>query len=210
LALSGLLNVVKRFEPYQPLATVSLGKAGHESFAMFVHAFGEVARDASVDRSVLPVRHDVDVAGLFHSLPLEASGSWAPAFAGEHSRCNQQLLERPAQFRWAWADRNSSRFHRRDLALGVALAARDDRAGMAHAATRGCRAPGDEPDDRLAPPAFRLVGEELGGILLGAAADLADHDDRLGLVVGKEHLEHVDELGALDRVAPDADRGRLA
>ena len=31
-----------------------------------------------------------------------------------------------------------------------------------------------------------------------------------GLVVGEEHLEHVDELGALDRIAADADRGRLA
>ena len=49
-----------------------------------------------------------------------------------------------------------------------------------------------------------------GRVLLGRAADLADHDDRLGLRVGEEHLEHVDELGALDRIAADADRGGLA
>src|SRR3546814_5446844 len=34
--------------------------------------------------------------------------------------------------------------HRRDLVLGAALAARNDRAGMAHAAARRCGAPGDE------------------------------------------------------------------
>ena len=57
---------------------------------------------------------------------------------------------------------------------------------------------------------FGLVGEELRRLLLGLAADLADHDDRLGLVVGQEELEHVDEVGAVDRIAADADRGGLA
>ena len=129
---------------------------------------------------------------------------------GHYAYAVQKLFQRRAELRWAWGDGNSSRFHRRDLALGVALAARDDRAGMAHAAARRRRAAGDEADDRLLAPALRLVGEELRGVFLGAAADLADHDDRLGLVVGEEHLEHVDELGALDRIAADADRGRLA
>ena len=80
---------------------------------------------------------------------------------------SQQLLQRLAQLRWAWATRDSSRFHRRDLALGIALAARDDRAGMAHAAARRRGAAGDEADDRLLAPALRLVGEELGGFFLG-------------------------------------------
>ena len=31
-----------------------------------------------------------------------------------------------------------------------------------------------------------------------------------GLGIGQEHLQHVDEFGALDRVAADADRGGLA
>ena len=81
---------------------------------------------------------------------------------------------------------------------------------MAHAAPGRRGAAGDEADDRLSAAAFRFVGEELRGVFLGAAADLADHDDRLGLVVGEEFLEDVDELGALDRIAADADRGRLA
>ena len=41
------------------------------------------------------------------------------------------------------------------------------------------------------------------------AADLADHDDRLGLRVVVEHLQHVDVLKPVDRVAADADAGRL-
>jgi hypothetical protein len=52
--------------------------------------------------------------------------------------------------------------------------------------------------------------EEFGGFLLGRAADLADHDDALRLLVGEEQLEGVDEVGALDRIAADADAGGLA
>ncbi len=69
---------------------------------------------------------------------------------------------------------------------------------------------GDEADHRLLAAALGLVAQELRGVFLGRAADLADHDDRVGLVVGQEQLEHVDELGALHRIAADADRGGLA
>ncbi len=54
---------------------------------------------------------------------------------------------------------------------------------------------------------FRL--NELGRVFLGRAADLADHDDRLGGGVRQEHFQHVDEFRALDRVAADADSGGL-
>ena len=47
-------------------------------------------------------------------------------------------------------------------------------------------------------------------LLLLVAADLADHDDVLGLRVGLELLEHVDERRADDRVAADADDRRVA
>ena len=50
----------------------------------------------------------------------------------------------------------------------------------------------------------------VGRALLGVAADLADHHDRLGLGVGLERLEGVDVRGADDRVAADADGGREA
>src|SRR3546814_5916948 len=78
---------------------------------------------------------------------------------------------------------------------------------MAHATPRVCRHPGDEPADRL----LDLRGLHEGcRLLLGRTADLADHDDALGLVVGQEHLQHLDEVGAVDRIAADADAGRLA
>ena len=51
---------------------------------------------------------------------------------------------------------------------------------------------------------------ERGGLLLGVAADLAHHQHGLGLGVGLEEQERVDEAGAVDRVAADADAGALA
>ena len=42
------------------------------------------------------------------------------------------------------------------------------------------------------------------------AADLADHDDGLGLVVGQKHLQAVEEAGPVDRIAADPDAGGLA
>src|ERR1700722_8639998 len=109
-----------------------------------------------------------------------------------------------------WGDLDAGRLHGGDLRFGIALAARDDGARMAHAAAGWGGAARDESDHRLLAPALRLVLEELGGVFFGGAADLADHHDRLRLRVRQEHLQHVDELGALDGVATDADRGGLA
>ena len=47
-------------------------------------------------------------------------------------------------------------------------------------------------------------------LFLGGAADLADHTIAFGLGVGLEQLQQVDEGRADDRVAADADAGRLA
>jgi hypothetical protein len=59
--------------------------------------------------------------------------------------------------------------HGLDLVLGAALAAGDDRAGVSHAPARRGGAAGDEAGDRLGPARFRLVGDELGDVLLGRA-----------------------------------------
>ena len=59
------------------------------------------------------------------------------------------------------------------LVGGRALAAGDDRAGVAHALALGRRLPGDEPGHRL----LHVRLDERRGLLLGGAADLADHDD---------------------------------
>ena len=47
--------------------------------------------------------------------------------------------------------------------------------------------------------------QELGCPLLGLASDLSDHDDPLGVGVVEEHVEAVQEVGAVERVATDAD-----
>ena len=57
----------------------------------------------------------------------------------------------------------------------------------------GAVTPGDEADHRLLAPWLRL--DEVGGVFLGGAADLADHDDRLRSSGSRqEHLQHVDEV----------------
>ena len=73
------------------------------------------------------------------------------------------------------------------------------------------------PGGAVAPAMKPTIGfftlaalEEIGRVLLGAAADLADHDDAFGLGIAEEHLQAVDEVGAVDRIAADADAGRLA
>ena len=55
---------------------------------------------------------------------------------------------------------------------------------------------------------FALI--HAAAVLLGVAADLADHQHGVGLRVGRELLQHVDEVGAVDRIAADADAGGLA
>mmetsp|Transcript_50207 Transcript_50207/g.132147 ORF Transcript_50207/g.132147 Transcript_50207/m.132147 type:complete len:342 (-) Transcript_50207:14-1039(-) len=96
---------------------------------------------------------------------------------------------------------------RGDLVLRLTRAARDDRAGVAHAAAGRRGRAGDERDDGQL---FCLRRDELGRHLLGVAANLTDHDDALGLRVRVEVLEAVDEVGAVERVTADANDHRLA
>src|ERR1700726_1930825 len=96
------------------------------------------------------------------------------------------------------------------LFSGGAGAAGDDGAGMAHAPARRRGGAGDEADHRLL--GLAALHEVRGPFLArpGRPADLANHDDRLGLLVLEEELEAVDEIGAVDGIAADADAARLA
>ena len=76
---------------------------------------------------------------------------------------------------------------------------------MSHATPWRSGAPGDEADHRL----FHIGFDPGGGFLFCAAADLANQDDRVGVGVGIEELEDVDEVAAGDGVAADADAGGL-
>src|SRR5271156_1233116 len=118
----------------------------------------------------------------------------------------QHLAHRRADRRGRFRDHDSGALQRLHLVAGAALAAGDDRAGMTHPPAGRCGAAGDKPDDRLLRPS-RL--QEFGAVFLGTAADFADHDDRLGLVIGEKHLEHLDEVRAVDRITTDADAARL-
>src|SRR5438874_980658 len=81
-----------------------------------------------------------------------------------------------------------------------ALAARDDRPGVAHALAGRCGEPGDIGHHGLA----HELSDVLSGRLLVAAADFADEDDPLGARIALEELEHVDEVHAAHRIAADA------
>ena len=73
------------------------------------------------------------------------------------------------------------------------------------------RRPGGAVRPAMKPTTGFLVFDALRNcraLDLGVAADLADHDDALGLGIGQEHLQALDEVGAVHRIAADADAGR--
>src|SRR5438445_13112886 len=119
----------------------------------------------------------------------------------------QHLQHGAAERRWRVRDGEASASHRLHLVLSGAGAAGNNRARVAHAAARGCGDARDEADNGLL---YLAALDEIGGFFLGRAADLADHDDRLSLVILEEEPEHIDEIGAVDGIAADADAARLA
>jgi len=95
-----------------------------------------------------------------------------------------------------------------DLGSCSALTARDDGAGMTHTASWGRGDTGNEGHNRLVLRVVLL--EPGGGVLLGGATNLTDHDDTFSAGVGNELLEAVDEIGSVEGIAADADNGGLA
>src|SRR5208282_5025740 len=102
--------------------------------------------------------------------------------------------------------RDARRGHGRVLVFGGALPAADDGAGVAHAAPRRGRLPGDEADHGL----LDVVLDVRGCDFFRIAADLADQDDGVGVRVGIEELDGIEKRRSDDRVATDADAGGLA
>ena len=103
-------------------------------------------------------------------------------------------------------DLDAHRLQRLLLRLRCSGRAGDDGAGVAHRLAGRSREPCDVGDHGLG----HLRLDVARGLLLLVAADLADHDDHLGLVVRLEAPEHVDERRADDGVAADADDRRVA
>src|SRR5581483_9153104 len=89
------------------------------------------------------------------------------------------------QLRGRRGDSNPCRGHGVDLGFGATLAASNNRASVAHAPAGRRGSPGDKADGRFLAAALGFVLEKLRRIFLGRAADLADHDNRLGRLVGE-------------------------
>src|SRR5690554_4804491 len=87
----------------------------------------------------------------------------------------EQLGDRRAQVAGRLDRGHAGLLQRGELAVRRARAAQGDGAGVAHALARGRAGAGDEADHRLG----HVLGDVLGRLFLGAAADLADHDDAL-------------------------------
>src|SRR6266851_8165720 len=96
--------------------------------------------------------------------------------------------------------------HRSVLVPGGTLTAADNRASVAHAASRRRSLPGDEAHNRLLHIGFN----PFRGAFFGVPADFTDQDDglRAGIIV--EKLDGIEEGRADDGIAADADAGGLA
>src|ERR1019366_203107 len=105
---------------------------------------------------------------------------------------------------WRFDDVNAGGFHGLHLLSGSSLPSGDDCTGVPHAASGRRSLASDEADDWL----FYVGLDELGCVLFGVAADLADHDDCFGLGIFIKEIESIDEVGADNRVATDTDCGR--
>src|SRR5512139_1960037 len=86
-------------------------------------------------------------------------------------RLLQHALQELAHLRGVLRHPDAAGLHHRELLLRRALAAGDDRAGVAHALAGRCGDAGDEAHHRL----LHVLLHPLGGGLLVGAADLADH-----------------------------------
>src|SRR5690348_2576350 len=138
--------------------------------------------------------------------PPSALRAPSPASGGRKSSVLHLFGERRAQVGRRFHRGDASLLQRRELGRGSALAAGDDRASMAHALARRRGRTRDERDHWFAD----VLLDELRGLFLGTAPDLADHDDAFGLRIVLEQRQAVDEIHPVDRIATDADHRRLA
>jgi len=113
----------------------------------------------------------------------------------------EQLRHRFADERRASGHRDARGLQSSNLVCCGALAAGDDGAGMPHAASGRSRPAADETRHRLSYPFL----DELCRIFLGAAADFPDEDHGVCFRIVVHKAERIDEAGADDGVAADAD-----
>src|SRR2546430_15465789 len=89
------------------------------------------------------------------------------------------------------------------LVFGGALAATDDRSGVAHATSRRGGLAGDKAKDGL----LHVGLDPLRSALFRVAADFADQDDGERVRIGVGKLDGVEEHPADDGIAANSDTG---
>ena len=55
-----------------------------------------------------------------------------------------------------------------------------------------------------------MLGQKLGGLFLGIAANFANHHDALGVLVLQEDVEAIDEVGAVEGITTNANAESLS
>src|SRR2546425_1315999 len=124
------------------------------------------------------------------------------SLTARQSRRGEQLGDSNRVFR----DRYAGRLERFDLRLGRAAVSLDNRPRMAHSLPGWRRPTSDVGHDGFRDPPL----DEVGGLLLGGAANLPDEDDSFRLAVLLKHREGVDHARPDDWIPADPDAGRLS
>ena len=55
-----------------------------------------------------------------------------------------------------------------------------------------------------------MLGQKLGGLFLGIAANFANHHDALGVLVLQENVEAINEVGAVEGITTNANAESLS
>ena len=95
-----------------------------------------------------------------------------------------------------------------DLVGGTTLTSSDNSTSVSHAAAWRGSLSSDEADSRQV--AVVVGAEPLGGLFLGLATDLTDHDDTFGLGIVNELSKNINEVSSVEGVTTDSDDGGLA
>lgn len=103
---------------------------------------------------------------------------------------------------------DASGLERGDLVSGTTLASSNDCTSVAHAtAWWGSLSSNEAHSGKVA---VVVLAKPFGSFFFGLSADLANHDDTLGLGIVNELCQYIDEVGAVEGVSSDSDDGRLS
>ncbi len=98
---------------------------------------------------------------------------------------------------------NAARSKRDDLRVRSVFFAADDCTRVAHTLALGRSATSDETSDGLS----HVRENPLRCIDLIRAADFANHDNAIGVIIFGEEFKHIDESHSAHRIAADTDAG---